>query len=120
MKTAPVIESRSAAEAAYLVAFGRRVRRLRLLGELTQDQLAVAAGMSRSFVSLLEHGDASIGLFRLLRLAQALGVKVPALLPDVALPECAPAPSSDGRPRTRGPLVRPYPPSATEQNGATG
>lgn len=35
---------------AFLCALGRRVRLLRLMRGLTQDQLAQAAGMSRSFV----------------------------------------------------------------------
>lgn len=73
---------RVAADAAVLVALGRRVRRLRLLAELTQAELAAATGMSRSFISLVEHGDSSLQVFRLWRLADALRVPVAALLPD--------------------------------------
>jgi transcriptional regulator with XRE-family HTH domain len=40
--------------AAFLRTLGKRVRLLRLIRELTQDELAQAAGMSRSFVSLIE------------------------------------------------------------------
>src|SRR5215208_5772551 len=55
--------------AAWLRALGKRVRLLRLTREMTQDQLAAAAGMSRSFVSLIEHGTHGVDVVRLLRLA---------------------------------------------------
>lgn len=51
---------------------GKRVRLLRLTAELTQDELATAAGISRSFVSLVEHGARGIDVVRLLRIAAAL------------------------------------------------
>jgi transcriptional regulator with XRE-family HTH domain len=56
-------------EAAFMRALGKRVRLLRLVRELTQDELAKAAGMSRSFVSLIEHGARGVDVVRLLRLA---------------------------------------------------
>ena len=65
---------------AWLVALGKRVRILRLTREMTQDDLAVAAGMSRSFVSLIEHGTHGIDVVRLLRLAAALEVSLVDLL----------------------------------------
>jgi transcriptional regulator with XRE-family HTH domain len=65
---------------AWLVALGKRVRILRLTREMTQDDLAVAAGMSRSFVSLIEHGTHGIDVVRLLRLAAALEVPLVDLL----------------------------------------
>lgn len=36
----------------WLRALGKRVRLLRLTREMTQDELAAASGMSRSFVSV--------------------------------------------------------------------
>jgi len=73
---------------AWLRALGKRVRLLRLTREMTQDELATAAGMSRSFVSLIEHGTHGVDVVRLLRLSAAL---------DVPLVELLGAP--DGRPR---------------------
>jgi transcriptional regulator with XRE-family HTH domain len=58
--------------AAFLRALGKRIRLLRLTSELTQDQLAARAGMSRSFVSLIEHGAHGVDVARLVRLAAAL------------------------------------------------
>ena len=75
---------------AWLRALVRRVRILRLTREMTQDDLAVAAGMSRSFVSLIEKGTHGVDVVRLLRLAAALDVPLAELLgaipPDRRLP----------------------------------
>ena len=64
----------------YLRALGKRVRILRLTRELTQEELATAAGMSRSFVSLIEHGSHGIDVVRLIRLAAALDIPLAELL----------------------------------------
>ena len=64
----------------WLRALGKRVRILRLTRELTQDELAAASGMSRSFVSLIEKGAHGVDVVRLLRLAAALDVELPELL----------------------------------------
>lgn len=66
--------------AAYLRALGKRVRILRLTREMTQGELAAAAGLSRNFVSLIEHGSHGIDVVRLLRLAAALGIPLDELL----------------------------------------
>jgi transcriptional regulator with XRE-family HTH domain len=63
---------------------GKRVRLLRLTREMTQDQLAAASGMSRSFVSLIEHGTHGVDVVRLLRLAAALDVPLVDLLGGAA------------------------------------
>jgi transcriptional regulator with XRE-family HTH domain len=70
----------SEAEAAFLRALGKRIRLLRRVRELTQDELARAAGISRSFVSLIEKGSHGVDVVRLLRLADALNVSLPELL----------------------------------------
>jgi transcriptional regulator with XRE-family HTH domain len=59
---------------AFMRALGKRIRLLRLTAELTQEELAEAAGMSRNFVSLLEHGAHGVDVVRLLRLAAVLGM----------------------------------------------
>jgi transcriptional regulator with XRE-family HTH domain len=70
--------------AAWLRLLGKRVRLLRLTREMTQDELAAAAGMSRSFVSLIEHGTHGVDVVRLLRLAAALDVPLGELLGTTA------------------------------------
>ncbi len=66
--------------ATFMRALGKRLRLLRLVRELTQDQLAEATGMSRSFVSLLEHGTHGVDVVRLLRLAAFFGLPLPELV----------------------------------------
>jgi transcriptional regulator with XRE-family HTH domain len=63
-----------AEEAAFLRALGRRLRLLRRLRELSQDELGQAAGVSRSFVSLIEQGTHGVDVVRLWRLAAVLGL----------------------------------------------
>jgi transcriptional regulator with XRE-family HTH domain len=64
----------------FLRVVGKRIRILRLTRELTQDELAAAAGISRSFVSLVEHGAKGIDVVRLMRIAAALDVPLPELV----------------------------------------
>jgi transcriptional regulator with XRE-family HTH domain len=55
----------------------RRLRELRKAAELSQDELARAAGgMSLSYLGALERGEQSAGVESLERLARALGVEV--------------------------------------------
>lgn len=59
---------------AFLRSLGKRLRLLRLLRELSQDELGRAAGVSRSFVSLIEKGAHGVDVVRLWRLAAVLGL----------------------------------------------
>lgn len=61
-------------EAAFLLALGKRLRLLRRLRDLSQDELGQAAGVSRSFVSLIEKGAHGVDVVRLWRLAAVLGL----------------------------------------------
>ena len=61
-------------ESVFMRLLGKRLRLLRLTREMTQEELADAAGISRSFVSLLEHGARGVDMVGLLRLAAVLGL----------------------------------------------
>ena len=67
----------------FLRALGKRIRLLRLTAELTQDDLAARTDISRSFVSLIEHGAHGIDVVRLLRIAQAFDVRLSELIAGV-------------------------------------
>lgn len=56
------------------LAFGRVLRERRLAAGLSQEKLALEAGIDRTFVSLLERGGRQPTLTTLWRLAAALGV----------------------------------------------
>jgi len=61
---------------------GKRVKLTRIDRELSQEQLAGLAGMSRNFVSSIERGAHGVDVVRLRALAWALGVRVDQLVPD--------------------------------------
>lgn len=63
------------------VAFGTRIRELRLERELTQDDLATHCGLFRTYMSRIETGNANPTLTMICALADALGVTVAELFP---------------------------------------
>jgi len=69
-----------AEERNYLRGLGKRIRLIRVDRELSQEQLAKAAGMSRNFVSSVERGAHGVDVVRLVRLAAALDVDVAVLV----------------------------------------
>jgi len=60
--------------------FGKQLQRLRTRRGLTQEQLAVTAGLSRTFLTRLELGQHDPSLSTLVRMAKALKVSVAVLL----------------------------------------
>jgi transcriptional regulator with XRE-family HTH domain len=62
---------------------GRRLRTLRQQRSLSQQEAADRAGLSRSFISMVEAGASEIALSRLIRLADAYGVLITELLVDI-------------------------------------
>jgi transcriptional regulator with XRE-family HTH domain len=75
-----------AGERLYLRGLGKRIRLLRVDRELSQEQLADAAGMSRNFVSSIERGAHGVDVVRLLRLASALDVDIGVLVSEPPFP----------------------------------
>lgn len=62
------------------VGLARATRELRLSAGLSQERLAAAAAVHRSFVFRLEKGEVNVSLDVLGRLAAALGVSVSELI----------------------------------------
>jgi transcriptional regulator with XRE-family HTH domain len=60
--------------------FGKQLQRLRSERALTQEQLAVKAGLARIYLTKLESGQHDPSLSTLVRLAKALRVSVTELL----------------------------------------
>ena len=88
------------AERAFLKALGKRIRIQRITVELSQEQLARAAGMSRNFVSSIERGVHGADVVRVVRLAAALGVTLNELVPPIPAAMIAEQPVSQAaRPR---------------------
>ncbi|QBG84720.1 helix-turn-helix domain-containing protein [Xanthomonas oryzae] len=55
-----------------LLAFGDKLRRLRLHAGLSQEELAARAQLDRTYVSSCERGRRNVSLLALVRLASAL------------------------------------------------
>ena len=64
--------------------FGKQLQRLRTSRGLTQEQLAVTAGLSLTFLTRLELGQHDPSLSTLVRVAKALRVSVTELLGESA------------------------------------
>ena len=68
------------------VDLGERLRAIRLLRRRTLKDVALAAGVSESFLSQLERGRTSASVASLQRLAAALGIEVSDLFASDGLP----------------------------------
>ena len=68
-----------------LVSLGNVIRDLRIAASLSQEQLALNAGLDRSYVGRVERGDNNIALLSLKRIAGALGTTAADLLRRAAL-----------------------------------
>lgn len=60
----------------FQLKFGRRLRELRLVRGRSQEQLALAAGLNRTYLGSVERGERNISLVNMYKLAGALGVDV--------------------------------------------
>ncbi len=74
--------SYSEQEKEMLRLFGRRLRQLRRVRDVTQERLAEMADLHRNYISDLECGRRNISLLNLHHLARALGVGLQELFPD--------------------------------------
>jgi transcriptional regulator with XRE-family HTH domain len=66
-------------ENSLLLAFGVHLRNLRSQKELSQEKLALKAGLDRTYISGVERGKRNISLVNLAVLAQALDTTLPEL-----------------------------------------
>ena len=81
------------------VAFGRALRDLRKRQGLSQEGLALEAGIERNYISLLELGKNSASVKVIFKLAGALGVR-PCELLEQAEREIASSATSNGESRS--------------------
>lgn len=71
-------------QCALVNVFAANVRRKRLELGLSQEELAEAAGVHRTYVGMLERGEKNVTIYNIERIALALSVKPASLLEDEA------------------------------------
>lgn len=64
-------------------AFGDAVRAMRLVNGMSQERLAEAAGIHRTYIGDVERGTRNIALENMARIATALGVPLSRLIRDM-------------------------------------
>jgi XRE family transcriptional regulator, aerobic/anaerobic benzoate catabolism transcriptional regulator len=72
----------AASDVAFRHAVGKRIRVHRAIRDLSQEELARSAGVTRNFVSAIERGAQGLDAVRLRRVAAALHVRLEELLAD--------------------------------------
>lgn len=65
-----------------LIAFGLRLKTYRLDKKLSQEELAEAADLHRTYIGSAERGERNISLLNLLKIANALEIPVTFLVSD--------------------------------------
>ena len=58
------------------VAFGQAVRRIRKTRKISQEALALDAGINRTYMGDVERGERNLALLNMAKIARALGVKL--------------------------------------------
>ncbi len=66
--------------------FGARLRELRHVAGLSQEELALQCGLDRSYVGQIERGERNLALENIYKLAAGLGVPPHALLLNLGTP----------------------------------
>ena len=61
--------------------FGERLREIRTRKGLSQEGLAAAAGLHRTYISSVERGERNVTITTIAKLAAALGVSMTDLIP---------------------------------------
>ena len=70
----------SKSEKAYLEQIGNRIRELRMEVDLSQEKLAFACNLDRTYIGSVERGERNISVINLRKISKALKIKVSALL----------------------------------------
>ena len=70
-------------DADRLLAFGQRIRQIRLSRTLSQEALADLAGFDRTYVSMVERGKRNLSFLNLCKFADAFGMTAAELVDGV-------------------------------------
>ena len=65
------------------VRFGEKLRNIRLDLGYSQEELSFKAGLHRTYISSVERGKRNISLTNIKKIADALGLKMKDLMPEL-------------------------------------
>lgn len=68
-----------------LLSLGSAIRRIRLSKDISQEKLALLAGVDRSYVGQVERGDNNVAILTLTRLTSALDISIAELAQEAGL-----------------------------------
>lgn len=71
---------KSESDKRLLLEFGNRIKAIRLIKGISQEELASIAGVHRTYVGMIERGEKNITLITMKRFSEALGVHVAELV----------------------------------------
>lgn len=60
----------------FFLKFGQRVKELRIKAGMSQETLGLEAGISGSFVGMIERAEKDISLSKVYKITKALGVNI--------------------------------------------
>ena len=66
-----------------ILAFGKKIRKLRIEKGLSQEKLAELTGFHRTYISLIERGQRNIGLKNIAVFANFFGIHINELLKGI-------------------------------------
>ncbi len=66
----------------YLKKFGQRIKELRHIKSISQEELADQAGVHRTYIGMIERGEKNITLISMLKLTNALSITMSNLFKD--------------------------------------
>lgn len=68
-----------------LVALGEAIRRVRARRGMSQEGLALAADLDRSYIGGIERGEVNVALINIVKLADAMSLTIEALMGEAGL-----------------------------------
>lgn len=63
-----------------IIAFGKRIKELRLKKNLTQEQFAQLCGLHKNYIGMIERGERNPSLINIDIIAEAFGISISELM----------------------------------------